>query len=335
MSARLVRGWSVHGFDAWILENRALRVVVLPELGGKVHELVDKAADRDLLWHNPRTAPRRAPFGAHFDDWWSGGWDEIFPTGDIAHLHGEPLPYMGELWSVPWSASEDAAGEGAAAMTTTGQATIAAARLERRLELRGDEPVLWASYRLTNLDRRPLPYVWGIHPVLAVSPAHRIDMPAGQMLVGVSSDPSFGTPGTTYPWPHLAGPGVAEGGRDMRRVQPPDAMVFGGHWATELRDGWVALTDTATRRGLAIVFPHDVFKAVWLWQVYGGWRGHYHLALEPWTGHPMQLDEAVASGAASRLEPGETRTVTVAFVVFDGRTSVTSVEAVAAGFIVS
>jgi hypothetical protein len=154
------------------------------------------------------------------------------------------------------------------------------------------------------------------------------------MLVGVSSDPSFGTPGTTYPWPLLAGPGVAEGGRDMRRVPPPDATVFGGHWATELRDGWVALTDTAARRGLAIVFPHDIFRAVWLWQVYGGWRGHYHLALEPWTGHPMQLDEAVASGAASRLEPGGTRTATVAFVVFDGRTSVTSVETVSGGFIV-
>ncbi len=322
MTARLVRDWAVHGFPAWILENRALRVVVVPELGGKVLELVDKAADRDLLWHNPRTPPRRAPFGAHFDDWWCGGWDEIFPTGDIAPLHGEPLPYMGEMWSVPWTVREEPAPDGAVAITTTGHATIAPARLERRLELRGDEPVLRASYRLTNLDRRPLPFLWGIHPALAVSPAHRIDVPAGRMLVGVSSDPSLGAVGQSYDWPFLPSAALPDGRRDMRQVPPPDALVFGGHWATDLREGWLALTDTASRRGLVIVFPADVFRVAWLWQVYGGWRGHYHLALEPWTGYPMRLDEAIAAGAARILGAGETLQAEVAFVVYEGRTSV-------------
>jgi galactose mutarotase-like enzyme len=333
--ARLVRGWSIAGLDAWILENRSLRVVVVPELGGKVLELIDKAGDRDLLWHNPRTPPRRAPFGAFFDDWWCGGWDEIFPTGDVAHLHDEPLPYMGELWSVPWSAREEPAGEGAVAMTATGHATIAPARLERRLELRGDEPVLRATYRLTNLDLRPLPYLWGIHPALAISPAHRIDLPAGRMLVGVSSDGALGTPGLEYEWPLLPSAGAPEGVRDMRYVPGRDALVFGGHWATGLRDGWVALTDTLTRRGLAIAFPLEVFRAAWVWQVYGGWRGHYHLALEPWTGHPMQLDQAVASGAARVLEPGETQEAAVSFVVYGDRTSVSRVAPDGEGFVVS
>ncbi len=326
MSARLVLGWSVAGFDAWILENRALRVTVVPELGGKVLELVDKVADRDLLWHNPRTPPRRAPFGAHFDDWWSGGWDEIFPTGDVAQLHDEPLPYMGELWSVPWAASEDAAPPGAAAMVMTGLGTIAPARLERRLELRGDEPVLRASYRLTNLDLRPLPYLWGIHPTLSISPAYRIDLPAGDMLIGVSSDPFLGSPGDRYRWPTLPSPGPGRPGRDVREVPGREAAVFGGHWATQLDAGWAALTDTRTGRGLAIAFPVDVFPVLWMWQVFGGWRGHYHLALEPWTGRPMQLDEAIRSGAASTLDPGGSRTAEVAFVVYGDRTSVTAVE---------
>ena len=333
MTARLVRGWSVQGFDAWLLENAALRVVVVPELGGKVLELIDKVGDRDLLWHNPRTPPRRAPYGAHFDDWWCGGWDEIFPTGDVAHLHDEPLPYMGELWSVPWSAREEPAPEGAVAIATTGLATIAPARLERRLELRADEPVLRASYRLTNLDLRPLPFLWGIHPALAVSPAHRIDLPAGRMLVGVSSDPWMGVPGATYGWPNLSVPGSAEA-HDMRRVPAAEAAIFGGHWATELREGWVALTDTQARRGLAIAFPLEVFRAAWLWQVYGGWRGHYHVALEPWTGRPMQLDEAIANGTADVLAPGETREASVEFVVYGDRAAVTAVERDGEGFAV-
>ena len=313
------------GFDAWILENAALRVVVVPELGGKVLELIDKVADRDLLWHNPRTPPRRAPYGAHFDDWWCGGWDEIFPTGDVAPLHGEPLPYMGELWSVPWSAHEEPADDGAVAMAATAYATAAPARLERRLELRRDEPVLRASYRLTNLDLRTLPYLWGIHPALAISPSHRIDLPARRMLVGVSSDPWMGEPGADYPWPTQPLP-KSPYARDVRRVPPREQAVFGGHWATDLDAGWVALTDTLTRRGLAIIFPIDTFHAVWLWQVYGGWRGHYHLALEPWTGHPMQLDKALEDGTASELAPQETREATVEFVIYSDLDSVSVVE---------
>ena len=93
------------GLDALILENDHLRVTVIPSMGGHVAELVDRAVGRDLLWHNPRATPRSAPYGAYFDDWWSGGWDEIFPGGDRSTLHGEPLPYMGELWCVPWTAT--------------------------------------------------------------------------------------------------------------------------------------------------------------------------------------------------------------------------------------
>jgi hypothetical protein len=331
MTARVSSGWAYHGLNAVILENAAIRVTVLPELGGHVLELFDKALDRNLLWSNPRTLPRRAPYGAHFDDWWSGGWDEIFPTGDRALLHEELLPYMGETWSVPWEAATGV-GDGAAWVGTTGHATIAPARLERTLRLDGDAPVLRASYRITNLDVRPLPFLWGIHPSFAVTADHRIDLPGSSMLVGVSSDPLMGEVGSTYTWteqPVAGGRGVT---RDVRVVLPPEAAVFGGHWATDLAAGWLALTDTASRRGIAIVFPRAVFPHAWLWQVYGGWRGHHHLCLEPWTGYPMQLEEAQAAGRARVLQPGDSLEAEVVFALFEGLDGVSSVEADGAGF---
>jgi hypothetical protein len=327
VSARVETGRNDAGLEAIALDNEALRITVLPELGAKVHELVDKVTGRELFWHNPRTPPRRAPYGAHFDDWWSGGWDEIFPTGDRALLHDELLPYMGEMWSVPWTATVEAdVAAGEAAVTTIGHATMAPARMERRLSIRGDEPVVRADYRIVNLDVRPLPFIWGIHPVFAVGPGHRIDHPGRTMLVGVSSDPSMGAVGRTYDWPRLPDPSARGGWRDARVVRPRTDAVFGGHWAADLPDGWLALTDTDARRGVAIVFPTDVFRHAWLWQVYGGWRGHHHVALEPWTSHPMQLEEAVAAGRARSLEPGEELTAQVSFVLFGGLDGVTSVE---------
>lgn len=322
---------SADGLDAIVLENDALRVTVLPALGAHVSELVDKAGGRDLLWHNPRIAPRPAPYGAYFDDWWSGGWDEIFPSGDRGLLHGERLPYMGEMWCVPWTA-EVASAPGEASVTTVGFGTIAPARMERTLVLRGDEPVLRVRYRITNLDVRPLPYTWGIHPVFAVTPDHRIDLPAREMLVGVSSDRSMGAAGSTYPWPSLPDPTAPGGSRDMRRVRPREDAVFGGHWATDLSAGWLALTDTASRRGLALAFDTTVFRHAWLWQVYGGWRGHHHLALEPWSSHPQQLEDAVAAGQARMLAPGGSVETEVAFTVFDGLEAVTAVDRVGDGF---
>ncbi len=333
MTACARSAWPGTDLEAIALENRALRVTVLPELGAKVIELFDKAAARDLLWHNPRTPPRRAPYGASFDDWWCGGWDEIFPTGDRALLHGELLPYMGEMWSVPWTAEVSSAAD-EVVVTTVGHATIAPARMERRLSLRGDEPVVRVIYRIVNLDVRPLPFIWGIHPAFEVSAHHRIDHSAMTMLVGVSSDPTMGEVGQTYRWPSLPDPTAPGGRRDARIVRPREDAVFGGHWATDLREGWLALTDTGTRRGVAIVFPVEVFRHAWLWQVYGGWRGHHHVALEPWTGYPMQLEEAIAAGRARTLAPGASFEAEVAFVLYERLERVTAVERTGQGFVV-
>lgn len=333
MAGPVVSRRVVDGLEAVVLENAALRVTVLPGLGGHVHELVDRATGRDVLWHNPRTAPRAAPYGAHFDDWWSGGWDEIFPSGDRGLLHDEPLPYMGEMWCVPWTA-EVASGADEAAVTTVGLGTVAPARITRTLTLRGDDPVLRATYRIASLDVRPLPWTWGIHPAFRVSPGHRIDHPGREMLVGVSSDPTMGVVGERYDWPFRPDPTAAGGLRDARVVRPVTDAVFGGHWVTGLPAGWLALTDTGTGRGVAVSFPTDVFPVAWLWQVYGGWRAHHHVALEPWTSRPMQLDEAVAAGTARVLAPGEELTAEVAFIVYGGIGGVGAVERAGDGFVV-
>jgi hypothetical protein len=326
VTAASVREAAWEGLPALVLENGLVSVTVVPSMGGHVASLVDLRAGRELLWRNPRLTPRLAPYGAWFDDWWTGGWDEIFPGGDLSTLHGEKLPYMGELWCVPWSASTMLAPDRSeASITTTGLGNVAAARFTRRLAMRADQPVLWASYRIENLDVRPLPFTWGVHPAFAVGPGHRIDLPAnGGMVVGVSSDPLLGEPGLAYGWPDL--PRADGGVHDMAEVLGRDAGVFGGHWATGLEDGWLALTDTAARRGVALVFDHEVFPHAWVWQVYGGWRGHELLALEPWTSHPQDLEGAVAAGRARVLAPGERLETWVAFVLHEGLERVSGVE---------
>src|SRR2546430_5707756 len=98
--ARIDPHWSYRGLPAVRMENRWMAVEVLPDTGAKIFRLIDKAADRNVLWENTRIPPHRAPVFASMDDHWSGGWDEIFPGGaPSTDRYGEGPPYMGGPWA--------------------------------------------------------------------------------------------------------------------------------------------------------------------------------------------------------------------------------------------
>ncbi len=149
MTCRLDTHWSYRGLRCLRLENELLAIDVLPDLGGKIYRLVDKQADRDLLWHSDRVAPHPAPLHADFDDHWSGGWDEIFPTGERSQNRaGEPLPHMGELWTghADWRVLEDSPRHVEIALSL--KTPITPAHWQRRISLEAGSPSLRLAYRI-------------------------------------------------------------------------------------------------------------------------------------------------------------------------------------------
>lgn len=316
-SATVDTNWTYRGFRAVTLENRHLRAVFLPELGGKLWSLVDKAADRELLWHNPRLPPRPAHFGAAYDDWFCGGWDELFPNDAPTAVAGEPYPDHGELWSMPFEWAADEQG-GAASLRLWRAGVVTNTRVERRITLGADDSLLRIAYTIRNGGPRPLDYLWKLHPALSVGPASRIDLPAGRVLVDEGFRGRLGV--EAFQWPRA-------GGVDVRQVPPPEADACDFYYAVELDAGWCALTDTAARSGFGLAFDPAVFRSVWVFGAYGGWRGLYTAILEPCTGYPYRLEDAVAQGTASRLAPGETLETEVAAVLYRGLEAVTRISA--------
>src|SRR5258708_37345468 len=69
--------WSYHGLRPVGLENRLLRVVVLPEAGARIWQITRKPTDTDLLWNNPRMRPSRLPMNSRYDDASSAGLREL------------------------------------------------------------------------------------------------------------------------------------------------------------------------------------------------------------------------------------------------------------------
>ena len=94
--------------DTWlavVMENDAMRVVVVPEIGGKITSLVSRRTGREWLWKNPhlpliKPPPDATDFGA-FD---AGGWDEVIPTVNRCRVPNSAwgertLTDHGELWT--------------------------------------------------------------------------------------------------------------------------------------------------------------------------------------------------------------------------------------------
>jgi hypothetical protein len=218
---------------------------------------------------------------------------------------------MGELWTTEAAHRIVRADPGGVELELVLATPITPARWTRRLVLEGDDPVLRISYRLENVGTMAFDYNWGLHPVAAISPQHRFDVPAALAEVDENGGGTLGVKGDRYEWPVM-------NGIDVRRALGPDAGCFALHYLTDLREGWVATTDTATRRGFGLVFDRTLFPVVWLWMVYGGWRGYYHAIAEPWTGYPSPLAEAVAAGRARVLDPGAVLETEVSAIVYDG-----------------
>jgi len=307
-SPTLSTEWSLAGQPAVVLENRWLRAVVLPGLGSKIVSLVDKRADAELLWRNPRVPLRPVPFGAVYDDHFVGGWDELFPNDEPEVLAGERVPDHGELWTLPWDA-RTGSGDGEVSLDLAIATPVSGCRVNKRLVL-GAGPELRLEHAVTNEGRRPLPFLWKSHVAVALHPDTVVDLAARDVLVHEFGEPRVRPPGGVFRWP---GPTVDGVSHDFRRR--PDTSRRGVSeflLATGLDRGACGVEHPAAGTGLRLAWDLADLPSCWLFASHGGgWRGLDVLVLEPCTGYPLSVAAGVAAGTHQVLPAGATRSWTL------------------------
>jgi galactose mutarotase-like enzyme len=306
-----------------VLENERLRISVLADIGARIHEFVDKCTNRDWLYHSPGVPPRRPVFGSNYDDWWTGGIDEIAPTGWPCEVDGRSYPLHGELWSQPWHYHITKNTPQVVEVQLWCQAIIAPLRVERWMTLRQGEPTLHLLHRLVNLDDEPLALLWGLHPAFALEHEdYRIHIPSSSAVVDPGSPDYPGPEHARYHWPEFKGDDNKV--RDMSQPAPPDSDSWCLHYAL-LDEGWMALTDLRAGKGIGMAFDSSVFKVVILWGVYGGWRqGVYCVSPEPWAGWPSNLSAAIQQGTALVMGERQTLETRSLLTLYEGRDKSTS-----------
>ena len=290
----------VGAFDAFVIENALIRATVIPELGGRIWELLDRVRDRQWIWHREGVSLDAARSGGSYDDVWAGGWEELFPNDAPGEFEGQILPDHGEWWSTAWTVA--AIVDGAhAVLRLVAELHARNVSCVKEIRLARDSETIQVSYRIESMEKNAFHFLFKQHFPVAISRSCELTLPGGQVS---AVDPAFGTllPGPgPFPWP-LAGHDEASA-VDLRQVSATgtDREFI---YVSELGENWCGVDDLEARASLRMRFD-DQLPFVWLFLTYNGWRDCFTAVLEPCTNMPKNLNQAVRDGTSARLEPGK------------------------------
>jgi hypothetical protein len=299
-----------HGVPGIALETDRLRLTLFPDAGAKILDLVHTASGRDLLWKNPRVPLRRTYPGPAFDDVWCGGWDELFPTDPACEIDGNRFHDHGDLWHGPWE-WEVVGDDGTEATVYLRRYAVALPCLmEKWVTVRRGSLDLSIRHRLTNVGTQVVPYVWNHHVAHAIAETSRVFVPASRCSVVDPETSRFGAGCSEVAWPRNEG-------EDLSSMLGAERGLTEFLYANDLREGWCAVVHE-DGVGLALSFDPSVFRTVWTWGVFGGWRGHYVLLTEPSTSPPGGVAAAVEAGTAATIAAGATLETEVVARILEG-----------------
>jgi hypothetical protein len=253
-------------FPAVRLENEALTVVSIPELGGKIIRLADRASGFDPVFTNPHTGLVKYPYDAPYTTS-DSGIGELLPTigpGEYpeAPWQGVRLPDKGELWTQPFTTRVE--GE---ALVQSCCGVRFPYRLTRRLSLQADSVVL--EYALENLCGFDLRYLWSLQPhlILTAEVAIEVDGPAA-FYVDWSKNHALEARTRKYPWPQAV---TQDGARvEFSRIRGMDGNAD-KLFLTDLAKGEVRLRYLDRRVSLVFGFDNNAIRHCGLWINRRGW----------------------------------------------------------------
>ncbi|MGD0853808.1 MAG: hypothetical protein ABSA07_10715 [Acidimicrobiales bacterium] len=280
---------------AFQIRGRFVTLVLVPEAGGKILQLIDNESGFNLLWQNPRVPIGRTYAGAPFDDVWCGGWDDVFPTDAECAVEENSFHDHGDLWIGPWEWSVENDDPEETTIRLSRDSVSLPCTVDKWITVKRDGHDVSMTLRLTNHGLSPVRFMWNQHIAHAIGPGSRVHLPVSTLGV-VPPAPSLDD-AREVTWPIY-------GGVDLSRLAGPEAGALQFLYCEDLRAGWCVVTHPSQGVAVRVEFDEAVFRTPWLWRVLGGWRGHYVLLTEPCTSLPGSLASAIQNDSAATLAAG-------------------------------
>jgi len=288
-----------------VLENGVLRVTVLPSLGGKIASIQIVSSGEELLQQPLRPYAPRVPY-MRFDESDASGWDECLPSVaacEVQTASGKvSVPDHGDFWQVPWQTLSRSGTE----LEMSADGFSLRLRFSKTLRLDGD--CLHVAYRIQNLSKESVEYIWSAHPLFAVEPGDRILLPDSvrEVTVEGTAENRLGRRGAKQPWPEtkLANQEIIDLSVAGRITDRTGDKLF----AQSPQEGWCAIERKRLKCRIELHFDPKDLPVLGLWICYGGWpeggvNRQQCVAPEPCTAMGDSLATAMTQGGARKLEP--------------------------------
>jgi len=321
---RLETELTYRGWRLLVLENRNLRIAILPEKGSDIIEFRYKPLDLDVMWESPLGLRPKEWFvptngrgeQGNFMDYYEGGWQEVFPNaGPATEYKGAGIGQHGEVALAPWTLQVLEESEKRVSVKMAVKTYRTPFALEKVLTLQGDEPTLFMEETVTNLAGEKLEFSWGHHPAFGapfLSGKCLLELPGSP---DVEVFPGDGVSQTNLvtgrgKWPTVAG---RDGQVDLRKVPSFQDRVSTFIIITSLSEGRYGIRNPEKGISFQLAWDARIFSHLWYWQVAGGsfnypwWGRTYNMALEPFSGPPI-LSNALKEGKVLSLEAGKSLT---------------------------
>ena len=230
-----------------------MRVSVLPELGGRIYEMVFKPTGHNVLYRNPVLKP--TAWGPPDQGWWlaAGGIEWCLPVEE----HGYE-------WGIPWQFSTDQSGEKASVTVWDSQSGD---RLRARLTiaLEAGRSYVTISPLIENPTSQPRRFQFWLNAMLAPGGANRAGeaiefiVPAAQVTVHSTGDRGLPQAGQALSWPLYNGRALS--------VYGTWHSFLGFFERPRAERGYIGLYDHASGEGVMRVYPPATAQGT---KVFGG-----------------------------------------------------------------
>lgn len=237
-----------------VLENRYLRLGILPDLGGRIYECIFKPTGANEFYANPVVKPTNwgppappYPAGAN---WWLG-------TGGLEW--GFPVEEHGYEFGTVWGFDHATLPDGGVMITVFTKTGPEKPYVNVDIILPPDTAYFVIQPRIVNPLGGTFKFKFWSNAMLApgkansVSPDLRLIFPAEQVRVHSTGDAALPQAGQTAAWPML-------GGRDLSRLGNWSSYL--GAFAAPAMANFAGVYDPGADEGIVRVFPRDVTQGV-------------------------------------------------------------------------